>query len=204
MPKKNLSLRGLHNKQKKCHPELVSGSQRACRIHNSEIPDQVRNDKRAPVFIALGSSLGDRAGYLARALSELDLLGELRTVSSIYETEPLGQSTQPFLNQVVELKTDLLPAELLMHLKKIEKKLGRKKRAHWAEREIDLDILLFGSLSLWRPELQIPHAELAHRRFVLAPLAEIAPELPHPALGLSMHELLNCCPDSLSVKKWKI
>jgi len=204
MPNKNLSLRGLKNNQKKCHPELVSGSQRACRIHNSEIPDQVRNDKRAPVFIALGSNIGDRAGYLSAALRGLDTLGELIAASSIYETEPLGPSVQPFLNQVISLQTELSPQDLLRQLKHIEKKLGRKARGHWAAREIDLDILLFGSVSMWQPDLQIPHAELAHRRFVLAPLTEIAPELSHPALGLSMRELLNCCPDSLSVKKWKI
>jgi len=156
------------------------------------------------VFIALGSNIGDRIGYLSAALRELDSLGELTAASSIYETEPLGQSRQPFLNQVIALQTELVPADLLQQLKRIEKKLGRKDRGHWAAREIDLDMLLFGQQVLWQPNLQVPHAELAHRRFVLVPLCELVPDLPHPALGLSMRELLNCCPDNLTVKKWKI
>ncbi len=157
----------------------------------------------AEVFIALGSSLESREIYLDLAILELWTIGTPQKISHIYETEPLGSSERKYLNQVVQLKTKLDSAELLFKLKIIEKKLGRKKRGHWGDREIDLDILLYGDEVIWRPDLQIPHTELPHRRFVLAPLAELASDLVHPVLGFKIHELLQYTPTNLAVSKWR-
>jgi 2-amino-4-hydroxy-6-hydroxymethyldihydropteridine diphosphokinase len=176
------------------------------RIQNTEYRKQ-----SAVFFLALGSNIEPRENYLALAILELGRVGVLLRASRIYETAPLGPSQSNYLNQVVQLRTKLEPVELLVELKKIEKKLGRKRRERWGEREIDLDILLVQPLGLnstpgvaiWSPDLQIPHADMQHRRFVLAPLAELAPDFSHPVLGLSMCELLKLCQRDLAVRVWK-
>lgn len=111
--------------------------------------------------------------------------------SSIYETAPRDVEDQPwFLNQVIECETDLFPRQLLTRLQKIEKALGRKHRIAKGPREIDLDILLFGDTVMKAPELEIPHPRLAERRFVLEPLAELAPEKRHPGTRRTVREML--------------
>ncbi len=160
------------------------------------------SERQETVFIALGSNIERRECYLARAILELGQVGVLQKLSSIYETAPLGSSENNYLNQVVQLKTKLSAEKLLLKLKTIEKQLGRKKRGVWAEREIDLDILLYGGQRVWRPDLQIPHAVMHHRRFVLMPLAEIAPDLVHPVFGFNIPELLKLSSRDLTVRVW--
>ena len=111
--------------------------------------------------------------------------------SSIYETAPQGIEDQPwFLNQVLECETDLFPRQLLSRLKKIERAMGRKKRVVTGPREIDLDILFYGDMVVKAPELEIPHPRMAERRFVLEPLAELAPEKRHPGTRKTVKEML--------------
>lgn len=145
------------------------------------------------VYLGLGSNLGDRAEHL-RAARECIAAPDLRIVraSSIYETAPREVEDQPwFLNQVLECETDLFPRQLLSRLKKIERSMGRKKRARNGPREIDLDILLYADAVVKTPELEIPHPRMIERRFVLEPLAEIAPEKKHPGTKRTMKELLG-------------
>jgi len=154
------------------------------------------------VFLALGSNVGTRQEFLFLAKEELKKLGELLLISSVYETQPLGDSESWFLNQVVLLETDLAPLDLLAALKGIEKKLGRMDSGKWGDREIDLDILFYDSEVIDLPQLQIPHREIPKRNFVLIPMVEIAPEFLHPRLGKTMRELLESSPDNLKVTLW--
>ena len=148
-------------------------------------------------YLSIGSNLGDRHANLKRALADLSLGSALiRRVSSIYGTEPVGHTDQPwFLNIAVEVETALPPLGLLQLCRGIEHAAGRTRPFPNAPRVIDLDILLYANMIVNEPELQIPHPRLAERRFVLAPLAEIAPELVHPVLKLSMRALLQSCAD---------
>ncbi len=144
------------------------------------------------VYLALGSNLGDRRANLASALERL-ATADLRIVrvSSIYETAPRDVLDQPwFLNQVVEVETSLFPRQLLARTQKIERALGRKRAQPKGPRVIDLDILLFGDAIINTPDLEVPHPRMLDRRFVLEPLAELAPDLRHPATGRSLRESL--------------
>lgn len=144
------------------------------------------------VYIALGSNLGDRAANLAAAIAALAPRVEVTARSGIYETAPWGYADQPaFLNQVVAGRTALGPREVLAWLKEIESRVGRTKTFRYGPREIDLDILFYDDLTLDEPGLTIPHPRLHERAFVLVPLARIAPDLIHPALGLAMRALLR-------------
>jgi len=142
-------------------------------------------------YIGLGANLGDREASIKEALSELARSDcRLVLVSSIYETAPMGFSDQPdFLNAVAEIETDLEPRELLDVLGRIERRIGREETFKWGPRIIDLDILLYGDQILAEDNLEIPHPEMQHRAFVLTPLAEIAPEVKHPVLGLTAREM---------------
>jgi dihydropteroate synthase/2-amino-4-hydroxy-6-hydroxymethyldihydropteridine diphosphokinase len=136
------------------------------------------------VFLALGSNLGDRYGRLIEAVDCLQPAVAIDAVSSIYETDPWGYADQPcFLNAVCSGETDLSPEELLGHVKAIELELGREPTFRYGPRAIDIDILLYGDRLLDQAGLQVPHARLHERDFVLAPLNEIAPEAVHPKLG---------------------
>ncbi len=144
------------------------------------------------VYLALGSNLGDRRGNLATALQRLREVVEISTVSSIYETEPVGYLDQPrFFNIVCRGKTTLSPAELLKYIKAIEVAIGRQPTFRNGPRPIDIDIIFYDDLRVEQEDLIIPHARMAERAFVLAPLAEIAPDVVDPVNGKSAQELLE-------------
>lgn len=147
------------------------------------------------VYLSLGSNLGERAENLRAGIERLKELGELRAVSGLYETEPVDVRDQPwFLNCVAELATELMPMQLLGRAQQIELELGRRRLRPKGPRTLDIDILLFGRALVDTPKLTIPHPALHERRFVLLPLAEIAPELRHPVLKRTMRELRDRLP----------
>ena len=143
------------------------------------------------IYIALGSNLGDRAGNLARALQLLPARGvHIRQVSDFLETRAYGVTDQPdFLNAVARVETGLAPEQLLQVLLQVEKLMGRVRKRHWGERNIDLDLLLYGDLVYQSKTLTLPHPDMLNREFVLAPLAQIAPKLVHPVAGKPIREL---------------
>jgi 2-amino-4-hydroxy-6-hydroxymethyldihydropteridine diphosphokinase len=144
------------------------------------------------VYLSLGSNVGDRRANLRAAIERLGELGEVSAVSSFYETEPVEMTNQPwFLNCAVALETARMPKQLLSALMSIERALGRNraKTQPKGPRTLDIDIILFGSSVIDMPGLRVPHAALQQRRFVLEPLAEIAPEARHPVLKKTVREL---------------
>ena len=155
------------------------------------------------VYLSLGSNLGDRAEHLKRALGELCAGGvAVKRVSSVYETEPVGFRTQPwFLNVVVEAETLLFPLQLLERLQAIEARLGRRRLVIQGPRTIDIDVLLYGSFRIRSGRLIVPHPRLEERRFVLEPLAELAPDLRHPVSRLTMRDLLAATPDRSALRR---
>jgi 2-amino-4-hydroxy-6-hydroxymethyldihydropteridine diphosphokinase len=153
------------------------------------------------VFLGLGSNLGDREAAIAEALRQLAARGfTTRRRSSLWATEPVGGPAQgPFLNAAVEGETLLAPEDLLQACLATEQGLGRVRGVRNGPRTIDVDLLFYGALRLAQPGLVLPHPRLHERRFVLAPLAEIAAAFVHPALGLTVGELLRRCPDTSGV-----
>jgi len=147
------------------------------------------------VYVGLGSNLGDRKANLREAEERLAQLPSTRVVkaSSLYESEPHGDAKTWFINNVIELETDLEPEELLKRTRAIEAAMGRKrvKGKRWGSRIIDIDLLLMDNQTVNKRTLKIPHPEMHKRRFVLMPLAELAPHVTHPHLGTSMSELLG-------------
>ncbi len=153
-------------------------------------------------YISAGSNIGDRKANLEFALKSMETGTAVRKVSSYFETEPVGYLNQPwFLNIAVEVETDLAPLELLNLCKKIEDSGGRIRSFPNAPRTLDLDFLLCGDLVINDPELTIPHPRMAERRFVLEPLAQIAPDVMHPVLKQSIRLLLDKCSDKSKVLK---
>ena len=147
----------------------------------------------ARVFVGIGSNEGDRLALILRAVKALETTPGVRVVALalIQETEPVGGPPQGrFLNTVVELETTLEPRTLLGGLQTIEQRLGRRPSSQrWAPRPLDLDLLLYEDRRIEEPELTVPHPRLHERRFVLEPLAQLAPDLRHPILGQTMAEL---------------
>jgi 2-amino-4-hydroxy-6-hydroxymethyldihydropteridine diphosphokinase len=154
-------------------------------------------------YLSLGSNIGDRAANIEQAIAALPARGvHLIGQSHLYETEPVELVEQDwFLNCVVEIDTDLQPQELMQALLAIEQSMGRERLVPKGPRLIDIDVLLFDSVVLKQPQLEIPHPRLAARRFVLVPFAEIAPVVVHPVLGKTILELLESTPDRSEVHR---
>jgi 2-amino-4-hydroxy-6-hydroxymethyldihydropteridine diphosphokinase len=150
---------------------------------------------RKLVFLSLGSNLGDREANLRAAIERLAAVGEVVAVSSFYETEPVEFARQPwFLNCAVAVQTEKMPKQFLAALQGIEKVMGRQRAQPKGPRVIDLDILLFGNSIVDTAGLIVPHPALHERRFVLEPLAEIAPEQRHPVFKRTVRELRDALP----------
>jgi 2-amino-4-hydroxy-6-hydroxymethyldihydropteridine diphosphokinase len=143
-------------------------------------------------FLALGSNIGDREAHLREAVTRLESheIHVLRR-SSLYETAPQELLDQPwFLNAVVQVETSLFPMQLLARVREIERQMGRRRVTPKGPRNIDIDILFYGRTVIATAELEVPHPRIAQRRFVLEPLAEIAPEFRHPMTGKTANEML--------------
>mgnify|MGYP001026379214 CR=1 FL=1 len=153
------------------------------------------------VYLLIGGNIGNRKAYLLEAKSFLSDIGNIVQESSIYETAAWGKvDQQAFLNQAVLLITTLSANDLLDSILQIEEKMGRKRLEHYGPRTIDIDILLFDDMVLNSNQLHIPHLAMAHRKFTLVPLAEIAPSVMHPVLQKSIQKLFEDCTDTLAVE----
>ena len=142
-------------------------------------------------YLGLGSNLGNKESNILKALSLMEEQIDIVTVSSLYKTEPWGFKEQPiFLNAACEARTTLCPLDLLGYIKSLEIQLGRTQSFANGPRILDIDILFYGNDVLDTPKLTIPHPRLSERKFVLAPLAEIAPTLLHPTLEKTISDLL--------------
>jgi 2-amino-4-hydroxy-6-hydroxymethyldihydropteridine diphosphokinase len=164
------------------------------------------SDSRLFAYVGLGSNLGDRAGNLLLAVRGMMDAGFLvARLSSIYETEPLDVREQPlFLNMVAELRVQTFsPEQMLARLLRIEYARGRRRETLRGPRTIDLDLLLYGNERSATEFLRLPHPRLHERRFVLTPLAELAPALLHPTINRTIIELLAETPDETEVKRWE-
>lgn len=152
------------------------------------------------VFLGLGSNVGDRLDHLGEAAREIGILMNIVAMSSIYETEPVEMpGVEMFLNMVIEVGTMLTPVPLFQEIKAIEDKMGRKPATHLKPRTIDIDILMYEEFSYTDSIIQIPHASMHRRRFVLVPLREIAPAMKHQILLRTVSELLDECADRSEV-----
>jgi len=162
------------------------------------------SEQPATVYLCLGSNMGNRQANLDKALEFLSQRLQLKQVSSLYDTEPVGNTEQPrFLNMVCQVNTRLAPEELLTLVKGIELKLGRAPRTPNAPRPIDIDILFYGDRVVKTKKLVIPHPRLTERAFVLVPLDEIAPDFVHPVNSKTVRELLENVTEKQGVLKWE-
>lgn len=158
---------------------------------DSAVSDPANVDDSSMAYIGLGANLGDRLMTLRTAVERLGALGQVREVSSVYETDPVGFTKQPaFLNAAVLLETPLGPSELVPALLQIERELGRVRTFPNAPRTVDLDLLLYGDAKMESDAVTVPHPRLPERGFVLVPLAEIAPHAMHPVLEVTIGDLL--------------
>lgn len=148
--------------------------------------------------------MGDRPRYLQKAAALIAVrAGRITRESALYETAPWGAVQQPdYLNQALAIETPLSAAELLETLLQAEKEIGRIRRRKWGARVIDIDMIFFNNEVITLPQLKVPHPQMQHRRFVLAPLQEIIPDWVHPILQLTVNQLLEACPDTLPVHKF--
>lgn len=157
----------------------------------------------ATVYLSLGSNLGDRVQNLKEAIKRIERSDKIsiKKISSVYETDPVGYENQPwFLNLVLQVDTSLAPCPLLEQLLSIEEQMGRKRGEKWGSRNIDVDVLFYDDLIVDSDDLTIPHPRMHERRFVLVPLAQIAPRLFHPFLKKNVRELLENGEDNSRVK----
>jgi len=159
---------------------------------------------RKTVYLSLGSNIGDRDKNLQEAITRLSHLGAISAVSSFYETEPVEMTAQAwFLNCALKLETEKMPRQLLKGILDLEREMGRRRIQSKGPRNIDIDILLFGNSIVKTKGLTIPHPALHERRFVLEPLAEIAPEVRHPVFKKTIRELRDALPAGQAVRKAK-
>lgn len=159
--------------------------------------------KKQTAFLLLGANLGDRKSNLEKAAHLIEKrIGIIKAKSALYETKPWGKPDQPdFLNQVLLIETELNPGPILRTALTIEHDLGRIRQEKWGARLIDIDLLYVGDQILHSEDLTLPHPGIAHRRFVLEPLAELAPDFIHPLLNKSHRQLLTECVDTLIVTR---
>ena len=154
------------------------------------------------VYLSLGSNLGDRAENLRTAIARLAGLGEVVTVSSFYETEPVELTAQPwFLNCALKLDTEKMPRQMIAWILALEKGMGRQRKQKNGPRTIDIDIVFFGGSIVKLPSLTVPHPKMHERRFVLEPLTEIAAEARHPVFKRTVKELRDALPPGQAVRK---
>jgi 2-amino-4-hydroxy-6-hydroxymethyldihydropteridine diphosphokinase len=159
------------------------------------------------VYIGLGSNKGNKLQFLQKAVDAIfESVGTVRKISKVYKTPALGFEGDDFCNAVIKVETDLAPKKLLKRLQQIEKDLGRtaKTKAGYESREIDIDVLLYDDTIVDLKDLKIPHSELRHRKFVLQPLADIAPDVLHPTLNQSALSLLKECKDTSEIEPLNI
>lgn len=155
-------------------------------------------------YLLTGGNLGDRSKNINAARSAIGACGVINKVSHIYQTAPWGDEEQPpFLNQAIELQTQLPPTALLHALLGIEQNMGRTRKKKYGPRLIDIDILFYDKEIISEDGLTVPHPEVQNRRFALTCLADIAPHFMHPVLQKTVTRLLKDCTDKLPVQKWK-
>ncbi len=157
--------------------------------------------KPKTVYLLIGSNKGDRKAFLAQAMDKINRsVGRVTEKSKLYETQAWGVTNQSdFLNQALAVETSLNPQKVLEQILKIEEEMGRVRTEKWAERTIDIDILMYDDWVVNDPNLVIPHKELANRNFALVPLMEIAGEIEHPVLRQNIEDIYMDCMDTLDV-----
>ncbi len=155
------------------------------------------------IFLGLGTNVAPKEAYLSEVKTAIEEeVGPIVRASSLYETAAWGKTDQSdFMNQVIEIRSQLSPIVLLDTVLAIEKKMGRVRVEKWAERIIDIDLLFYGQEMIQEVRLVVPHPFISVRNFVLAPLVEIAPDFIHPVAQQSIAALYQQCPDQLAVRK---
>jgi 2-amino-4-hydroxy-6-hydroxymethyldihydropteridine diphosphokinase len=167
----------------------------------AKIKDLTIHNMQDEIYLLLGSNMGNRIAFLAKAIEKLIANGiEVEQTSAIYETAAWGlQDQATFLNQLLKVRTHLAPDALLKQTQCIEQYAQRQRKQHWGPRTLDIDILYYNQAVINSPSLNIPHPRIAERRFCLVPLVELAPQFIHPVLQKTNFTLLEECQDSLAV-----
>jgi 2-amino-4-hydroxy-6-hydroxymethyldihydropteridine diphosphokinase len=153
------------------------------------------------IYLHLGSNMGDKQDNIAKAILAIGKrIGKIVTKSSLYETEAWGiKEQESFINQAIQINSDLSPKEMLTKCLAIETEMGRQRKEKWGPRIIDIDILFFGTKKINDKDLVIPHPEIKNRNFVLVPMMEIAGDLIHPVLNKTIEEIYDECKDICEV-----